>query len=243
MSMIYRYRLLMTKFNPSSGDVAFTWNSPLDDMQLFNMTELAGNVMNWKTNKVKMLVENNRQFDIDGRTWYSLIVQSKKSSMCHLSFDLCSVLVDGVTFLFTTEHTRDFVFQMHNSKKLTESQLRRAFDNYAPPVPTATVPNPPVATAATVPNPPVATSNASDENDGFYAALKAVKQSREEAEAFADTFANAIRRPKAEVTKAAQIKPEQLQEEKRKKAKKKNKKGRGKVIDAARGLPNAEDNA
>jgi hypothetical protein len=112
-------------------DIGFTWVIKANQISLVNWTEMAEQVNQWKDLKkggvreVRAYDYNNKEFVVEGKKWYVLIVQhytndemeDEANIMCPVSLMLFGTMVSGMTYAFEEARVRDEFFDAINDKK------------------------------------------------------------------------------------------------------------------------------
>lgn len=117
-----QYDHMLRKFRPNIGDLGFSWIQHAKEFSLFNLQEIIPQVREWRKIGVKSFEYNNKEFEVEGRKWYVMIVQPYKNGemeecgMCVVSMLLFSTWVNGYTYAFKTESDRDMVFKLLNAE-------------------------------------------------------------------------------------------------------------------------------
>lgn len=115
------YERMLRLFNPKKGDIGFSWISHMKDVSLFNWNEIIPQVRFWRNNNVRAFEYNNRECEVNGRTWYILIAQPYKDGeleecpICPLALLVFGIGVNGYTYAFSTKQDRDHLFQLINT--------------------------------------------------------------------------------------------------------------------------------
>jgi len=135
MAVINREALIKEyKANQSrkgDDDIGFTWVVKANHISLVNWTEMAEQVNQWKDLKnggvreVRAYDYNNKEFVVEGKKWYVLIVQhytndemeDEANIMCPVSLMLFGTMVSGMTYAFEEASVRDEFFDAINDKK------------------------------------------------------------------------------------------------------------------------------
>jgi hypothetical protein len=120
-----QYKGMLRKFNPNIGDIGFSWIQHAKTFSLYNIQEIIPQVKEWRRIGVKSFEYNNKEFVVEGRKWYVLIVQPYKDGvmeecgMCPVSMLLFGTWVNGYTYAFEEESKRDLIFRLMNDEDET----------------------------------------------------------------------------------------------------------------------------
>jgi len=109
-ALIEEYKLSQRR--KDEEDIGFTWVVKANHISLVNWTEMAEQVNQWKDLKnggvreVRAYDYNNKEFVVEGKKWYVLIVQhytndemeDEANIMCPVSLMLFGTMVSGMTY-------------------------------------------------------------------------------------------------------------------------------------------------
>lgn len=105
------HRILDVK---NKTDIVFFFTKRLMYFGVMNKEEMNEQMKMWKDmakeGKIEMNPENNNEYNIGGKTVYTLVVQNPKSGICPLSVALSLTMVNGTTFVFTKKENRDAIY-------------------------------------------------------------------------------------------------------------------------------------
>lgn len=115
--------------NKLRDDVCMTWAFKQRDICILNLREMAIQLDNWnnvKNANVKAEHYNCKTFEVEGKSWYVMIVQffndndemiEELNPMCPMSMFLFNTWVSGLTYAFEDKQTRDdFVYYLNHKK-------------------------------------------------------------------------------------------------------------------------------
>lgn len=99
-------------------DIGFTWHAQYGDFMVMNKLEAQEQMLIWKDlakrGKISILEGNNREYDVDGQTIYTMVVQPTQEDhcpmMCPLSLAL-DTMVSGFTYAYTKKENRDAIYR------------------------------------------------------------------------------------------------------------------------------------
>ena len=106
-------RKILTDKNKT--DIGFSWIKHYHDFCVFNKEEMTAQMKAWKTlakeGKLTIYEENNKEFDVEGKTIYCLVITPKGSdtSFCPLALSL-GMMVSGYTYAYTKKDNRDAIY-------------------------------------------------------------------------------------------------------------------------------------
>lgn len=99
------------------NELYFCWHHILKQAQMGTKEDMKGQMKIWKKQKrqgkLQILEGNNREYEIDGNTYYTLVIQDtnmdKNPQMDPLGFGV-GFMVSGFMYWFKTKYARDVVF-------------------------------------------------------------------------------------------------------------------------------------
>jgi len=106
-------RKILTDKNKT--DIGFTWIKHYHDFSVYNKEEMTAQMKAWKTlakdGKLNIYEENNKEYDVEGKTIYCLVITPKPNdtSFCPLSLAF-GTMVSGYTYAFTKKDNRDAIY-------------------------------------------------------------------------------------------------------------------------------------
>jgi len=95
-------------------DIAFSFIHHMMDFGVFNKEEMNEQMIMWKglakKGKIQMYIENNQEYEVEGKKVYTLVVNPKHDcNFCPMSLAL-GTMVSGYTYAFTKKENRDAVY-------------------------------------------------------------------------------------------------------------------------------------
>jgi len=108
-------RKILTDKNKT--DIGFSWIKHYHDFSVFNKEEMTAQMKAWKTlakdGKLTIYEENNKEYDVEGKTIYCLVITPKgkgsDTSFCPLALSL-GMMVSGYTYAYTKKDNRDAIY-------------------------------------------------------------------------------------------------------------------------------------
>ena len=106
-------RKILTDKNKS--DIGFSWIKHYQDFSVYNKEEMTAQMKQWKAlakeGKLTIYEENNKEYDVEGKTIYCLVITPKPNdtSFCPLALAF-GTMVSGYTYAFTKKDNRDAIY-------------------------------------------------------------------------------------------------------------------------------------